>query len=215
MSQNVTRFWLAREGKILGLYEKSDLIGMDAGDDLMPADCLCGEGSDAWLDLEAWRRSVTKPRQTVIRPKVGGSAGIPTPKTTRLKLASQPLLATLPGASKPTAADARTEPVPAVRVDPQRRLASICDAMLADRRSNPHRHPFYFVQPQQITEVLAALDQEREGWDQEWARTNTATAAQELLDKWVIPMLAKLKPDLIKPSHSHEFGPDRAWRFPD
>jgi hypothetical protein len=212
------RYWLARDGQVHGPYDVPYLLELNAASELMPGDGFCAEGTETWLTLEEWQsRFATaeappaKPRQTVIRKKTVISSD-PSRNTQQTKPTKQPVfIATLPSARKAPRPATEGGASTAGPSDPSKRLSRLVEGLNDHRRAHPHRHPFYFAQPDQIAEVVAWLDRDHGGWDGPLAYGG-ATALAGVLDEWLIPAVAYVKADLVKPSHRADFGDGRPWR---
>jgi hypothetical protein len=207
------RQWLARNGEVHGPYELAYLLDLHQKAQLVSTDSFCAEGEESWISYSDWRATHAPPppqKRTVISAKGGASAN----KTGRLKLPQPALLASLPRAKKTPAAGANAPAQEAVAPgaqDPQKRLFRLAEVLNDHRRAHPHRHPFYFAEPQHLGDVTTWLDAHHKGWDAAMLLPGTSPA-QEVLHQWFIPAVALVKPDLVKPSHRSDFGEGRPWR---
>ena len=159
---------------------------MDALAELHGDDQLCEDGTDVWLSYDQW-------------------------KATIIPSAPPPIKRTVirPAAAKATASSAAPPDDPQ-NSSPERRIERMVEALNDSRRERGHDHPLYFTEPSLIREAVHWLDQHHPGWD---AKDNGSQPP--VLDHWLIPALATLHSDLVKPMHESAFGNGRTWRLLD
>lgn len=204
MSSSTNLIWLARDQEVHGPYDQAQLIEMDAHEELLPTDHFQIEATEYWMNYDEWRGSLRK--RTVIKASQRVLS-----HTERLLIDQRRRSLESLGRvqSRPTVSKARLAQTPPVDETPERRLERITDIVSDHRREYCHDHPFHFADDQQIAEVIAWLDYYHPLWD--YRLTESLNYRADLLDKWLIPAIAKVHPDLIKEGYGKEFERGRRW----
>ena len=239
---NEERYWLGRAGQVYGPYEHVQLLEMQAGGELFEADQICADdGREAWTPALRWRSNVqptaptagdgdssvpTKDQATEKQRLFLEFLGVPVPKTKREatmlieKLGEDAAYDQARAAWSIEKLKRHPELYAGSKVEADKLVHKMEQSNSESRIRSCYRfftespglgNPFKHVALEKIRAVLGWLDERHPGWDRslygEFGSVNYDAA-----DDWIIPAMAALYPELMKPSYRNDFGLGRRWR---
>lgn len=210
MTNSPTRLWLAREQEVHGPYDPAQLIEMDAQGELLPDDHFRREDEDEWMDYQAWRdslrkRSVIKPSQRVLS------------HTERVTIDQKRRNGEMKNSIRSHPSIGRVRHIgylPDGQETAEQRLARMVATVNDHRRAEGHNHPLHFAEDHLIADAMVWLDYYYAGWDQRPLESQGSALRPGGLEKWLIPALGRVHPDLVKLSHQSDFETSDRWKFP-
>ena len=210
MSPTPSRLWLAREHEVHGPYDMAQIFEMDARNELFPEDHFCREGEDFWFGYQEWRSTARK--KTII--KASQHVLTHTERVTiDQKRRNSEMTSRFP--SHPTQLRNRQfQSLPQEEDTPDRRLARMVACINDHRREKGHEHPLHFVEEEKLVDAIKWLDSHHPEWERRSLSPVGSNFKVEVLNKWLIPALAHVHPDLIKSSHLPEFQRGTRWQLP-
>jgi hypothetical protein len=183
---------------------------MDVHGELLPDDHFRREDEEHWMNYQEWRESLRK--RTVIKPSQRILS-----HTERVTIDQKRRNVEMRGhiQSHPTLSRARQmQSAHPVDDSPEGRLARMVASINDHRREQGHNHPFHFAEAHLIADAIVWLDFHHAGWDRRVADPLSSGSRADVLDKWLIPALARVHPDLVKSSHRMEFERGTRWNLP-